>query len=248
MYMRDIWASLARRWILVLVCLLATAGLGYMTAQKVPPTYQSTADMVLVPPKSTLDPKANRYLSLGGLRQAVDVLTRSVGSDSTDDAIRLVAPEGKFETSADFTTSAPILIVTASADTPLATQKLLDAVLAQVPVNLRELQKSVQIDPKYQITPQMVAQDDEPKTVMKTQIRAVGAVVALSLLVSAMLVGAVDNRLVRRANSKKKDTSPVEPVRNAKVAAAGPAVKRPAQKKSGPVPRKPNVVSPKVRR
>lgn len=203
MYMRDLWASLARHLYLVLACLLATAGLSYYAASAVPATYESRADVVLVPPMSVEDPTFNRYLSLSGLLQAVDVLTRSLGSDGTEDAVERIAPDGKFETVADAATNAPILIVTASAATPAKTQKLLDAVLAQVPLNLAELQESVDIDKKYRITPQLVSSDEKPRAVHKKQIRAVGAIAAIALLMSALVVGAIDNRQIRRAKARE---------------------------------------------
>ncbi len=198
MYMRDFWAALARRWLLVLCCLGATVGLALLVGAKVPPNYQSSADVVLVPPKSSADPTANRFLSLSDLRQAVDVLTRSLGSDSTVERIKASAPAGHFVAAADVTTSAPILIVTATAGRPEQAQQLLESVIAQVPLSLADLQQSVRIATKDQITPQMVAQDERPKAVYKKQIRAVGACVAFTLLMSAMLIGAVDNLLVRR--------------------------------------------------
>lgn len=205
MYMRDLWTTLARRWVLTLFCLAASGALVFLVAAKVPPTYESTADVVLVPPKSAEDPTANRYLSLSGLRQAVDVLTRSLGSDRTVSQIREKAPAGTFETAADFTTSAPIVIVTVKAPTADQAQELLDAVIAQVPVSLDALQKSVQIATKDQITPQVVAEDEKPLAVNKKQVRAIGAVLALALLASAMLVAAADNLLLRRKRARQED-------------------------------------------
>lgn len=205
MYMRDLWTTLARRWLLTLFCLAASGALVLVVATKVPPTYESTADVVLVPPKSAEDPTANRYLSLSGLRQAVDVLTRSLGSDRTVTQIRDRAPAGTFETAADFTTSAPIVIVTVEAPTADQAQRLLDAVIAQVPLSLNALQKSVQIETKDQITPQVVAEDEEPQAVNKKQVRAVGAVLALALLASAMLVAAADSLLLRRRRARQED-------------------------------------------
>jgi uncharacterized protein involved in exopolysaccharide biosynthesis len=203
MYMRDLWDSLARRWTLVAVCLLATIGLTYYVSRQVPPTYEARADVVLVPPKSVEEPTSNRYLSLGGLRQAVDVLTRSLSAEKTQEEVEKVAPDGTFETTADVTTSAPILIVTATAATAAEAQKTLDGVLSQIPITLRELQESVDIAEAYRITPQVVASDEQPKAVNKKQIRVVAAVAVLLLLMSAMLVGAVDNRLLIRQRAKE---------------------------------------------
>lgn len=198
MDMRDLWTTLARRWMLTLCCLAASAALVLVVVARVPPTYESSADVVLVPPRSAEDPTANRYLSLSGLRQAVDVLTRSLGSDRTVRQIRAQAPAGSFEVMADFTTSAPIVIVTSRAATAGQAQRLLDAVIAQVPLSLDALQRSVQIATKDQITPQVVAEDEQPRTVFKQQVRAIGAALAFALLATVMLVAAADNIASRR--------------------------------------------------
>ncbi|MCD9196884.1 Wzz/FepE/Etk N-terminal domain-containing protein [Aeromicrobium wangtongii] len=202
--MRDLWASVARRWILALFCVAATACFALFVASQSPPPYESSADVVLVPPRSTEDPTANRYLSLSGLRQAVDVLTRSLGSDATIAKIRRAAPHGTYEATADFTTSAPILIVTVTAPTSRQTQQLLDAVVAQVPISLHDLQQSLEIAEKSLITPQIVAQDDKPRAVTATRVRAVGASVALALLLSAVTIAAVDNVLLRRGHGGRR--------------------------------------------
>lgn len=246
MYMRDLWASLARRPFLVAVCLLATIGLTYVAAGQVKPTYESRADVVLVPPKSAEDPTINRYLSLGGLRQAVDVLTRSLGSDTTLKAVQKVAPQGTFEAQSDATTTAPILIVTTKAATPAQAQAILEAVLEQIPINLRELQDSVNIAKANQITPQRVATDDEPKANHKKQIRAVGAGAAFLLIVSALLVGAVDNRLLRR----DRDREIAEQEALLRLESPPPSPKRSVRGTGSPSDqtRKRNVVSAKARR
>lgn len=255
MYMRDFVASLGRRWILVVVCLLMTVGLAQTVWTKVPPTYQTKADVVLVPPKSTENPAANRFLDLGGLRQAVDVLTRSLNSDSTKAKVLALAPQGKFEATADAGTSAPIFILTATASSPAAAQKLLDVVLDQVPVNLVELQNSLQINARNQIVPRTVARADHPKAVKKGQIRAVGAVVAFLLLLSAMLVAAVDHILLMRKSSKQhkaqlddaEELDKLEgldeiPQANPNESSARPVVKQPASETG-----RRNVVSAKTR-
>ncbi|MRK00830.1 hypothetical protein GEV27_04780 [Aeromicrobium sp. S22] len=203
--MLDLWDSLVRRWPFALACFLVAGGLTFFVSTQVSPTYESRADVVLVPPKSVEDPTANRYLSLSGLRQAVDVLTRSLDAEKTHDAVRRAAPSGTFETQADATTSAPILIVTATAATPAAAQKAIDAVLEQVPVTLRELQESVSIARSAWITPQVVSTDEEPRVVNKKQIRVVTAAAAFLLLLSAFVVGAVDNRLLVRSRAQQSD-------------------------------------------
>jgi hypothetical protein len=256
MYMRDFLESVVRRWVWAAACLLAAIGLTYGVYTQVAPTYQTHADVVLVPPKSVEEPTNNRYLSLGGLTEAVDVLTRSLGSETTQKAVQRDAPRGTFETQADPTTSAPILVVTAKGATPADAQKVLDAVLVQIPINLRELQESVDIGRSFQITPEMVTGDDKPVAVHKKQIRAVGAAAAFFLLLSALVVAAVDNLLLGREGRRALAEQEAR-LRKAREHSPGPGPgpgaakgtpKKPAEQKSKTKTKEWDVVPAKVPR
>lgn len=198
MYLRDLAASLLRRWYLVAVAALLVAGAGWGALTKVSPTYEMSASVVLVPPKSTEDPSANRFLALSGLNQAVSVVIRSLNSDQTNAKVDKIEPHGEYEATPDFTTSAPIVVLTADSDSPVTTRRLLDAVRGQVSTNLAALQEALNIKPGSQITPIEVSHDDKATTLQKKRIRLVAALTVLLSLMCAGGIGAVDGILMRR--------------------------------------------------
>jgi capsular polysaccharide biosynthesis protein len=202
MYLRDLADSLLRRWILVVVAVMMTGGACFLASQVVGPTYRAEASIVLVPPKSVAEPAANRFLELGSLTPAVDVLTRALNADATREAVHDSAPEGTYEATVDDATSAPVLVVTAEAPSAAQAQKLADAVVTQAPASLSSLQSALSIARGAEITSISLPRD-EPQMSQKSRLRAVAALGVLCLAGSAVLIGAVDGMLLVRAARKE---------------------------------------------
>jgi len=202
MYLRDLAASCLRRWYIAVLCLIGIAVMAMATASHIPATYEAQASVVLVPPRDPETPNANRYLSLGGLTQAVDVLTRSLSADETRRLVKAEQPTGSYEVVNDWATSAPMLVVTAKGESPAATRATLDAVLARVADNLRQLQTTLNIGADSQIMSLVVSRDAKPRKVTKSQVRAMVAVVGAGVVASALLLGAADGLLLRRSRRK----------------------------------------------
>jgi hypothetical protein len=213
MYLRDLWTSCLRRWPLVLAFLLLTAGVVAYASTVVKPTYESTASVVLIPPPNPEEPDQNLYLGLGGLKQSADVLTNSLMSEQTAKEITDQAPGATYQVEPDWSTSAPILVLTATSGDKASTEAMLEAVLRKVPDNLRALQDSVDIKPANRITPVLVSRDIAPGAVEKTRIRLLGMLGVALLVLSAMLVGAVDGLLLRRSGrrNEKSKAAPSDP-------------------------------------
>lgn len=198
MYLHDLGASLLRRWPLVLVLLALTAGGCALVGYRTPPVFETRASVLLVPPRSTQAPSANRYLLLDGMDPAVDVLTRSLNSDATQEVVSRLEPDGEYTVVADGSTSAPIFIITVNGATRPIAQRTLNAVLTQVPANLDALQSSLGIAPKSLITSKLVAREGEPKQLFKGEIRMLGGLAAGGLLATCVLVAAADSLLLKR--------------------------------------------------
>ena len=196
---RELIASLRRRWPLLLVALLLTMAAVTFTVRAVPPTYETTASVVLVPPKSTDDPKANRYLSLGGLSQAASVMVRALNSDATHAAVGITPDRGEYVVATDFTTSAPILIVTATSHRAGISTRLASDVVQQVPKVLAGLQNRLAIGPDSRIVSIELTRDAHPTVLQKTRIRAGIAVGGGVLVLLVLGIGALDGLLLRRA-------------------------------------------------
>lgn len=198
MYLRELLASLRRRWYLLIVAVLATGLVCFGVSRLIGPTYEAEGAVVLVPPPDPVDPHANPFISLGSLKQAGDIMIRSLSSDATHRKVLTAAPEGDYTVAPDYSTSAPVLVIKAAAPTPAQASKMLKVALARVPTNLASLQNGLSIDSKNQIASEVIDLNERPSLVIKAQLRAVvGAGVAV-LGVLCLLIGAVDAAMRRR--------------------------------------------------
>lgn len=200
MYLRDLGATLRRRWYLTIAGLIATIGLCVASLSLYPASYQAQANIVLLPPASTVAKGGNPYLQLGNLSQVVDVMIRALNAQSAVEEVAATAPTGTYEVSPDYTTSSPIFIITAFDQTPEATLATLKTVSDKVAPTLVALQKPLEIAPKSQITSSVLTADDHPTAVRKTQLRALILAVSFGLLFFAMVIAIIDSLLRRRRN------------------------------------------------
>lgn len=215
MYVRDMMRSLLRRWYLVAMALVLSAGAAYGLAQAVRPTYKASASVVLVPPETTLGDTGNPYLFLGGLDQTVDVLARSMNSGATRNDIKREVPDGDFAATADFTTSAPIIVAEAEDTSAAGADRLLDVVLARVSDNLAALQADLSVQSKAQISDQVVSRSAKPEVMQKARYRQV-VMGALGVLLVLLLPVAVVDSLLQRRRIRRAQAPPARP------AGAGP--------------------------
>jgi hypothetical protein len=215
MYLRDLGATLRHRWYLTIIGLLATAGLCIATLSLFPATYRAQANIVLLPPASTVGAGGNPYLQLGNLTQVVDVMIRALNSQTAVEQIAIVAPTGTYEVAADYTTNGPIFIITAEDKTPEASIATLKAVSDKVAPTLVGLQKALDIAPSSQITSSVLTSDEHPETVRKAQLRALIVAMSVGLLASAILVALIDSLLRRRSSRRAVATAVIEPTKSA---------------------------------
>lgn len=202
MYVRDVGESLLRRWYFSVLSLFLVTGLAVLTAALISPTYQAKASLVLVPPETTTGSSGNPYLFLGGLQQSVDVLTRAISADNIRAEVAKKAPTGSYEVVADFGTSAPILLVTALDTTGSGAKAMLAAVETQVPVTLRDLQRSLGVRTGAQITSMTVTSDDKAQAIQKKRLRGVVLISVVSASLLFMFIGFLDGVLLLRSASR----------------------------------------------
>lgn len=215
MYLRDLRRALLRRWYFVIVGLLMVAALGVVTYRVVPATYSASANVVLLPPDTSVAPGANPYLYLGGLTQALDVLTRSINADATSGPILDRHPGAEFEATTD-AGSGPILVVTATAPTAEATLAVLNEVLDAVPVSLVDLQQQLGVGRLSQITSLNLTVDQRATASGRGQIRAVVAVVAIGGAGLVLLIGLLDGLLLARKREQEQARIDAHPQRRSR--------------------------------
>src|SRR5687768_14672808 len=85
MQLKDLSTTLIRRWYLVLLALVCAAIATFLTVDKVGPTYEAKAAVLLLPPVATVQHGSrsettvgNPYLLLDGLSQIRDILIRTI--------------------------------------------------------------------------------------------------------------------------------------------------------------------------
>jgi len=204
-YTRELLLSLRRRWYLLLVAVLLTAGACLGVSHVVAPTYEAKASLVLIPPRDTQFPDTNRYLMLNSLGQATGVVIRALNGDTTHQAVVDGTLDGDFGVTPDYTTNAPILVITATSAESKVAQEVLQRVEAQVPQILSRLQSSVDIANGAQITTVPVTTATQPTKVVKKQLRAVAASGLALAAILTLLIGAIDGYLVRRASGAAEE-------------------------------------------
>jgi hypothetical protein len=194
----DLATTLLRRWYLTLMALLLTAGGCLGVFSLVSPTYETTASVVLLPPKGGAARVSNPYLSLNGLSPVVDVLSGALNSRTVSDRVKAVASGTTYVIGQDQLSSAPVLKLTVTSADSAASERVLQFLLAQIPTKLTEIQQAVQVGADAAITSMPVAVDVRPTLVQKTRIRLTAAAGVVILAGSLILVAVLDGMLLAR--------------------------------------------------
>ena len=210
MDLRDLMASLLRRWYLVIVAVLLTGLTCGYVAQTIGPTYSMSASVLLIPPADPSGQITNRYLSLGSTGAALQVLSRSLSSDPTHHEVIDGLHGADYVAEPDPTSSAPMLLVTVTAKSPADARTVLTRALDRAPQNLATLQQSLGIAAGAQIQSQLISKDTTPKFKLKPQLRPSVTVGVLLLALFAGLIAGIDALLSpsrRRGRSRSGEAA-----------------------------------------
>jgi uncharacterized protein involved in exopolysaccharide biosynthesis len=199
MNLRDLLRGLARRWYVMVAGLLVTAAACVGLYTTVPLEHTASANVILLPPQTVYGEDGNPFLYLGGLSQAVDVLTRTLNAEEIRGVIEDDNPDVEFEIGADSSSTGPIVLITAkSADAAAAIEAMYD-VLDATPGALESIQYGLSVPPNSLITVETLAADSKAETDEKNRLQAVIAAAAAGTVVSLLLTAFVDARLLARS-------------------------------------------------
>lgn len=204
MLLRDLGRGLLRRWYFVVVGALLTAGAALLLSSAVPPTYMGTARVVLIPPASLVTPTGNPYLFLGGLDQALSVLSVRLGSGSVQEEIVIGHAGSGYIAQKDLASSGPIMLITSEGESPASSLQVLDDVLKVVPQNLVIMQDQLNVPSSSRITAMTIVRENEAKIDRKSQLRAVLAAVALGACLTVLVTGLLDRLISSRKGTKRR--------------------------------------------
>lgn len=206
----DLPRIMVQRWYFTLIGLVITLTLCGLAALAVPVKYQAKAQILVLPPHTSVGTGGNPYLALGGLQAASDVLARAMSDGKTFQLLRSEGITGTYTVARDLTTSGPILLVAADDSTPEGALSTLNGILAQAAPRLAALQDDLNVPPSTRLTSNVFTQDTAASTQRKSQIRAVLVGFAGGVFVTIMLVSAADSVLTRRRRRRVAAT-PAEP-------------------------------------
>lgn len=198
MLLADLPKALRRRWYVAMVGLIVTAGLAWVAYDKVPPSYTSTAEVLLLPPPTSVRDGGNPYLNLGGLDAAGDILSKAMSDDTTSQELKAAGAAGKFRVALDSAAAAPMVLVTAEAPSATTSLMTLGLVLDRMPATLADVQIRAKVPPNALITSTILTRTGDPVQSLKPVARAVGVAVGAGLVLSLLATGLIDAFLIRR--------------------------------------------------
>ncbi len=176
MPLNEVVNTLRRQWLLLIVGLLATVGLavgGYMLSK---PVYEVSGTILLLPPSSmigtSMGQNNNPYLQLGGLGQAVDLLSVYLSDQAAQTEVSKISENATFTVQPDSTTSSPLLVIDVNDSTPSTAVTIRDLLMERAPVRLQQMQSDLGVDPFDQVTSMVVTEDTTAQKVGKNRLRA----------------------------------------------------------------------------
>lgn len=198
MKLRTLGAAVLRRWYVAIAGLLAVGGLSYLLYGMIPVDYKTTGSVVLLPSTKAVGTGGNPYLFLGGLGQAMDVLTRRVTAIDVTDRLTAPYPKSSYTALPDVTAGSSIMVVTVKARTAAESTALLNGILAETPRQLSAMQDELKVPDDSRIASMQVAQPTDPILDGKPRLQAVVGAGAAGVLLVLLMTATVDGVLLRR--------------------------------------------------
>ncbi|XAS70343.1 hypothetical protein VUN82_14580 [Micrococcaceae bacterium Sec5.1] len=198
MQLRTILRSLWRRWYLVLFGIALTLLVCIQVQQNTPEKYKAQASLVMMPSAQTVGADGNPYLKLGGMGEALDILTRRLSADEVRRPLAERFATSTYTAETDRGTSGAILLITAVSSSPQETMETLQAVMDQAPVSLKEMQEALDVPLESRISTMTLVVDRGPVPEVKarTQLLLVAGAggAGLTLVLTALADGLLTSR------------------------------------------------------
>lgn len=197
-----------RRWYLVPLGLAGTAALCLLVTMAVPLRYSAEAEILLLPPATSVGEGGNPYAVLGDLGPAVDVLSRTMTDPRAGQELKSAGASGTYDVVPDGASPAPLVLITVESESPKSALSSLNLLVARVPATLRKLQRELSVTGDALITSTVVTRSASAVLVRKPQIRALLVAGVAGAGATILGIAAVDALLFRR--HRRKRTKPLD--------------------------------------
>jgi hypothetical protein len=192
------------RWYVTLTGLLVTVGLCFAVAVKVPVQFQAKSVSLLLPaPTPTA---TNPYTNLSSLAGLTDVLSPLLTAPEVTTQVKEDGNVGTYTVSRDLSSSGPIVVITATSDTPAHAVKLANYVTNLIPGRLKSLQRSLpdSVPASAYITSRVINPVDKTAPVTKNRTRALFVAGVFGLLLTTLLVVGVERWASRERSAPRE--------------------------------------------
>lgn len=195
----NVLLVLARRWYVVLLGLLLTAGLAYGATLAAPSEFRSRALILLLPSEQTVGAGGNPFLALDGLEQPASLVAAYFASTAAQEAVSAQSETATFSVALDAEVRGPVILVQVTDETEEQSLATLGYVRDRVPEELRRLQEEVGAPASSIITSMVLTTDAEAVQDNGAVVRLTIAALLLGVVGTGFLAFGIDGSLARRA-------------------------------------------------
>jgi uncharacterized protein involved in exopolysaccharide biosynthesis len=197
-YLRDLVIGLVRRWYILLLGFALAVGGAVYVQRTIPVQYSAQASMVLLPPEIQVEEGGNPYLQLGGLNQALDILSQRMTSESTRSDISRDFRGASYTAGADASTSGPILVIDTTSKTASTSLDMVAQLKQTSRQTLDAMQEELSIPAASRIRIADVTTDRHATVDAKTRTQLTLATVAGGIVLTILVAAGVDRLLTAR--------------------------------------------------
>ena len=183
--------ALVRRWYIVVIGLALTGGGIYLVLDRVPPTYDATGTVLVLPPRAATE-GANPLLQLDGLGQPTSLVVAYLASDATREEFARRFPNAEYDVVVD---RGPLITFTMNDPDRAEVVEALEAVVAEVPTTLRVLEDRTNAPASARLSSIPLTVDSVPKVNMSGTWRALAATAGIGLVGTLLLAVGLDRFL-----------------------------------------------------
>lgn len=199
MGLSRILGVLKRRWYVLVIGLLLSAGLGLLGVRISPPVYLAQGTILLLPSKEQLNAGGrNPFLHLDGLTGPAGIVIVRLDSDQNRAAIEAVSPTADYLVEPDPAMRGPGILVSVTDRTAEGALATLDFVLDTVTDTLREVQAERSVPSSATVGSMRLVVDIEPEREINGTLRLAVAGVGGGLVLTAAAMVAIDVLMLRR--------------------------------------------------
>lgn len=218
----NVFRVIARRWYVVALGLLLTAGLTFGAMLATPSEFKSRALVLLLPAEEAVGEGGNPFLMLAGLEQPASLVTAYFTSTGAQEEVAARSATASYLVAIDAGTRGPVILVEVTDTTAAQSLATLDYLTERIPEELQRLQDEVRATEDSRIGSMLLTRDAEAVEDNSAMIRIVIAALAVGLAGTGFLAVAVDSFLARRSTRRAQDDP--EPESDVRPAAADPLV------------------------